>query len=139
MDWVQIIELLKQAGDTKTALVLVAIVCFYIGSRLQKRLEQFALKKEVSDSETRIKADLSNHKARVYGESLVLEGNVTGTLEKFSGNLTKHEEKDDKRFEALDEKMTPRLDNMDKKVNTANLALSRIQTKMQIEVPKEEM
>lgn len=140
MGWEQFLEAFKalKLQDTMTALVLAAMAAFYIGTRLQKKISQFSTKTEESERDDKMRKEFTNHKTRVYQESIVLEGNVTGALQSIKGEMVKHEEKDDKRFEALDDKMTPRLDNMDKRVNKANLALARIQTALKIEVPEED-
>lgn len=129
MDFTGFLEALKilRLHDTTTALVLVAMAAFYIGTRLQKKVGQFATKEE-----------LKTHKKSVYVEVLRVQDAVKVDLAGFGRQLEKHEKDDTHRFEALDEKQTGLFDNVFKQIGSARRSLARLEGHFKIEKPKDE-
>lgn len=126
MDWVEFFQTLKEAADTKTAMVLVALAAFYLGSRLQKKLEEYATKK-----------DFEEHKKTILKENLMIKDDVRTDLSGFNTRLGKHEDEDKQKFSALDEKQTSSFGNVYKQLNASRRSLARIEGALNIPPEKE--
>lgn len=122
MDFEKWLEIFKQAWDTRTAVVIITAIGFYLGTRVQKKIGEFATKKE-----------FEAHRKLIYDGNLVLEGTISSNMQKFHSDLKEHQEKDDARFKALDAAWLPQLAIMGKQLISARLSLSRIEGHLKID------
>lgn len=116
-----LLEHLQKFGDTKTAMVIVAVVVGFVVWKARGWKEKLATKKELAD-----------HEMKLLNQSVILEGNITGTLHKFNARLDDHEQQDDQRFEKRDHALIPQLKIMDDKIVRSQLSLARIEGKLGI-------
>lgn len=110
----------KEAGDTKTAIVIGLIAAFYLGTRIQKKIGSLISQEDF------------NHRLEQFTNA------IQGTLSGFRTDLNKHIEHDDQRFSTIDDKQTGTFNNIYKQVGATRRSLARIEGKLQIEVPPEE-